>query len=185
MAPVDSSAGCLSAEVSMIDRVDAARTVLADWDGTAETFEGRGGSTPRIRIEVDPESGRIKRPPSYRDTVSMFGDVVAETEWGGYEGDTLWMLKGAQGYGIPTFGWGSCSGCDALEACYSQADFDLLQVDLERGLRWFPTLGEAVAFVAGGGLKDSYLDDDMIAAFVKASTTVVVAEGTQRKAVES
>lgn len=142
-------------------------------------------SAPRIRVEVDPEYGWIKNSPSYRDIVSTFGEIVAETEWGSYQGDTLWMLKSAQGYGILTFGWGSCSGCDSLEACSSQADIDSLQDDLERGLRWFPTLGEAVAFVEDGGLKDSYLDDEMIAAFVKASTTVVVAEGTRRKAVES
>lgn len=133
-------------------------------------------SAPRIpievEVEVEPGYGWIKDMPSYRAIVSTLGEIVAETEWGSYQGDSLYMVKGEQGYGILTFGWGSCSGCDSLEACSSQADIDALQDDLERGIRWFTTLGEAVAFVEGGGLKDSYLDDEMIAAFLQVSRAV-------------
>ena len=61
---------------------------------------------------------------------------------------------------------------------------DRLQDDLERGIRWFDSRGEAVAFVSAGGLEDSYLSAELVSAFVQSAGTIVVSEGTVRKAVQ-
>lgn len=124
-------------------------------------------SDRRAQDALADEFGFIERP-SYTELIETFGEVIVETNWGEYDGDSLYLLKAEQGYGILTFGWGSCSGCDSLEACDSQADFDALQDDLERSARWFPTLSEAVGSLRSGVLDDSYLDDEMISAFLEA-----------------
>lgn len=102
---------------------------------------------------------------SYRQIVETFGSIVVGTEWGSYQGDSLFLVRRADDYGLLTFGWGSCSGCDALQACSSQADVDRVQHDLERGIRWFDGIDAAVAFLDGGGFRDSFLDTELLDAF--------------------
>lgn len=134
------------------------------------------------RLEVKTESWGIETP-SYRDIVETFGEIIVETEWGSYQGDSIYLIRADDKYGVLTFGWGSCSGCDALEACDSQSDVDSLRDDLERGIRWFDTLAEVTGYVEGESLKDSYLDAEMITSFVKSATTITITEGDRHKAV--
>lgn len=55
---------------------------------------------------------------SYSDLVdSMEVEVLVERHDNDYQGDSYYLLKKDREYGILIFGWGSCSGCDALEAC--------------------------------------------------------------------
>lgn len=56
---------------------------------------------------------------SYGELVdSMDVRVLLEEHDDDYQGDSYYLLKKGREYGILVFGWGSCSGCDALEACY-------------------------------------------------------------------
>lgn len=56
---------------------------------------------------------------SYQDLVdSMEVNVLLEEHDNDYQGDSYYLLKKGREYGILIFGWGSCSGCDELEACY-------------------------------------------------------------------
>jgi hypothetical protein len=56
---------------------------------------------------------------SYNELIdSMEVDVLVEVSDDDYQGDTRILLKQGESFGILTFGWGSCSGCDALQgAC--------------------------------------------------------------------
>lgn len=139
------------------------------------------------RLELKSESWGIEHP-SYRQIVETFGEVLVETEWGSYQGDSLFLVKKDGRFGILTFGWGSCSGCDSLEACDSQEDVNSLQDDLHRGIRWHDSVNDVVHDLDGQWAKDSYLDAEMIAVFhaaVNKATSIVVEESTPRKAVES
>ena len=86
---------------------------------------------------------------SYDTIVEKFGTVVASTEDDGYQGSSYYVIKrlarrmyeeneSAQ-YGYLTFGWGSCSGCDALLGCSSYDELQELVDGLEASVRWFPT----------------------------------------------
>lgn len=56
---------------------------------------------------------------SYSDLVdSMEVNVLVEEHDNDYQGDSFYLVKKGREYGLLIFGWGSCSGCDALEAAY-------------------------------------------------------------------
>jgi hypothetical protein len=78
----------------------------------------------------------------YTPIIDAFGDVVLRIDSDGYQGDT-WVLyeewQGGRFYkiGYLEFGWGSCSGCDALQACNSFDDLHELVNELYQSIIWF------------------------------------------------
>ncbi len=72
-----------------------------------------------------------------------YGIVVAEDE-DDYQGSSWRLFKDRDRcrYGYLEFGWGSCSGCDALQACSSYEDLEKLQKFLHSRIHWFETLKE-------------------------------------------
>lgn len=67
------------------------------------------------------------RAPSYSSIVAKFCDeVIIETWENDYQGSTYCLLRKENKYGYLEFGWGSCSGCDALEACSNYKDLQSL-----------------------------------------------------------
>lgn len=119
----------------------------------------------RVKVQVDPEWGWIVNRPTYHQIVETFGEILIEEKEVDYQGDSLYLIKRGHRYGVLTFGWGSCSGCDALEACDDQEDINHLQNDLERGIKWFDFLYEVTEYLLDGGLKDSYLNDQLVLNF--------------------
>jgi len=84
---------------------------------------------------------------SYRDIVDNFGHgVLLEVSDSGYHGDSRFLLQDGTRIGWLQFGWGSCSGCDALEACDSKAEFDELAAKLKSEVKWFESREEALKF---------------------------------------
>lgn len=64
-------------------------------------------------------------------------EILLEDSSGDYQGDTRMILREGTAYGYLLFGWGSCSGCDALEGCRDNlADLDELRRDLYKGIVW-------------------------------------------------
>jgi len=54
---------------------------------------------------------------SYKDIVESWGyEVLAFETFGSYQGDHLALLRRPDGVGLIVFGYGSCSGCDHLQA---------------------------------------------------------------------
>ena len=54
----------------------------------------------------------------YTPIIKYFGEVLLRKDIGHYQGDTLILYKHDDGsYSFLAFGWGSCSGCDALLSC--------------------------------------------------------------------
>lgn len=63
-----------------------------------------------------------------------------------YQGD-FYILYGDEGgsgpFGFLNFGWGSCSGCDALQACDSWEEIQELYNNLESSILWFNNAKQA------------------------------------------
>jgi hypothetical protein len=79
--------------------------------------------------------------PSYRQLVDKMGEVVFEATDNNYQGSSYFLLKDANGrHGYLEFGWGSCSGCDALEAACSAEDIGNLWTELNEKIQWFDSL---------------------------------------------
>ena len=58
-----------------------------------------------------------------------------------YQGDSYYIFKKGREYGVLIFGWGSCSGCDALQACDSVAEVTNLRDDLYDRIQWLSKSG--------------------------------------------
>lgn len=85
----------------------------------------------------------------YTPIIESFGTVLVRADDEGYEGDTFALVQASDGrFGVVTIGWGSCTGCDALQACKSYADVDEVISDIARGARWFATTEEAKRHIA-------------------------------------
>ncbi len=55
---------------------------------------------------------------SYGELIDSFEiETLIEVHDHDYQGDSRYLFKSGEEYGILIFGWGSCSGCDSLEAC--------------------------------------------------------------------
>ncbi len=66
-----------------------------------------------------------------------------------YQGDTRVLLRDGRRWGILIFGWGSCSGCDALEACGSRAEVVELRDEMWGNVHWELDAAAMLAYVRG------------------------------------
>lgn len=76
--------------------------------------------------------------PSYEDLVESFEvETLANAYVGDYQGDYYDLLRDGDRYGVLVFGYGSCSGCDALEGCYGNLkEVTALRDDLWASITW-------------------------------------------------
>ena len=73
----------------------------------------------------------------YQPMVEAFGNVVVQVDDDDYQGDTRVLYDNNGKIGHLVFGWGSCSGCDALQACETLDDVQELCNMLENSIIWF------------------------------------------------
>lgn len=82
----------------------------------------------------------------YNPIVKSFGDVAVQVDDRGYQGDSRILYDNAGKIGYLQFGWGSCSGCDALQACETYEAVDGLIEELRGQIRWFDDAQTALDF---------------------------------------
>lgn len=83
----------------------------------------------------------------YQQLIDSFGTVLIQTDSNDYQGDTFALLTGEDSrLGFLVFGWGSCSGCDALQACNTNEEVAGLRNELLDSIRWFDSPAEAAQF---------------------------------------
>jgi len=87
--------------------------------------------------------------PGYEALISsMEYDVLLETHDDDYQGDSRYLLYDKEkGYGYLIFGWGSCSGCDALQACDNKQEVEALRDNLVSEIHWEDTKEELLNWV--------------------------------------
>jgi hypothetical protein len=101
-------------------------------------------------IEFGEQFGSWFSPPGYDALLESFElDILVEESDQDYQGDTYTLFRGPNDmYGTLTFGWGSCSGCDSLEACNTKEEVTDLRNHLYEGIQWFTSLDDAKQSVA-------------------------------------
>lgn len=88
------------------------------------------------------------RYPSYSMLVSCHGAILTSVSDHDYHGDQRWLVRTPEGlFGIVISGFGSCSGCDVLQACVSPEDYDEIRKSLAP--KWFKSPAECTAYLTG------------------------------------
>ena len=97
-------------------------------------------SSPAPAADLPPLEGDSSW--SYDNLLATMTDgKVWAHEDNAYQGDTFAIIQRGGAYGFVVFGWGSCSGCDALEAAHSDiAMATQLRDELYDSARWFSSL---------------------------------------------
>ena len=89
--------------------------------------------------------------PEYKSLLESTGVVVvAEEMVGDYQGDYLYLVRGDKGWGFVVQGYGSCSGCDALEAATSLKDLDNIRQEMSRSTHWEKTKADMLGYFEQG-----------------------------------
>lgn len=116
-------------------------------------------------------------PFDYSPIVQSLGYVVVKVDDKDYQGDTRALLERNGKFGLLVFGWGSCSGCDALQGCGSYEEVDELIQKLNASITWFDTLQECVAYISHSDrLGSHYAHSAEWLEFVKQCSDVVNGE---------
>jgi hypothetical protein len=82
----------------------------------------------------------------YTPMIEAFGKVAIRIDDHGYQGDSRILYDNDGKIGYLLFGWGSCSGCDALQACDDLDDIQKLCDDLQGMIKWFESKEEALTY---------------------------------------
>ena len=90
------------------------------------------------RCEIEEEGSSYFYPQcGYTSLALSFGhDIVLEGHDSDYQGDSRWLLRDGNRYGFLNFGFGSCSGCDSLQACESIDEVYELRDTMARNIQW-------------------------------------------------
>ena len=93
------------------------------------------------------EQGSFYGPGDYQPILDELGNIVLQVDDDDYQGDSRVLYKNKDGqYGLLIFGWGSCSGCDALQVCDKLADIQSLMDELTDKVKWFPSAEECLSY---------------------------------------
>ena len=76
----------------------------------------------------------------YQPMLNEFGSIILQKDEQNYQGDSFLIYEKNDKYGYLTFGWGSCSGCDALQACNTIDEVQELMDKLYSDIKWFDSL---------------------------------------------
>lgn len=83
----------------------------------------------------------------YGPILRSFGKILLQVDDDNHQGDSRVIYKKNGQYGFLFFGWGSCSGCDELQACASEKDVDELIVKMRNDIKWFDSKEELKEFL--------------------------------------
>ena len=115
-------------------------------------------------------------PCDYDPLVESFGDVLVKEDDHAYSGDSRVLLSRDGRLGHLTFGWGSCSGCDALYGASSYANLDELRDDMERCIVWFDDAEHAAQWFSDHDWAGDYCEDKKaLASFIEKATKAIAA----------
>lgn len=92
----------------------------------------------------------------YSPLIESIAPIVIQADDHDYQGDSRILFFHENRYGYLQFGWGSCSGCDALQACESISQIEALRDELVSQIRWFNTKEETLEFFNNHDWKADY-----------------------------
>lgn len=96
----------------------------------------------------------------YDPMIEDFGNVLFKVDDDDYQGDSYVfygnMHKDSR-FGYLNFGWGSCSGCDALQRCSTWEEVQELYEFLHSQIKWFDSAKEAYKWFTEHDWEGDYL----------------------------
>ena len=114
---------------------------------------------------------------SYSDLVdSMEVATLHSQSFGSYQGDTLAIVHEGNRFGLLEYGWGSCSGCDALESCDGNvAELTEMRDRMYNGIQWYDTATELGDYLQNHDWQGSFWSStlDEVLEFVAQSVTIL------------
>jgi hypothetical protein len=85
---------------------------------------------------------------NYSELIDSFEyEILFEEEVGEYQGDYVFIFRHEGKFGYLIFGYGSCSGCDSLEAANSIEELESFRQELLRDIKWFDNAQELMEFI--------------------------------------
>ena len=89
--------------------------------------------------------------PDYGELIRSFGaEILLEVADNDYQGDSRILLWDGDRYGVLIFGWGSCSGCDALQSAHGDpVAITKLRDELAASVHWEPSREAMTQYIAG------------------------------------
>ena len=87
--------------------------------------------------ESKPKPFDVYDMPGYREMLEKEEvEILAWETFGDYQGDYAVIVKKDGMLGFVVIGYGSCSGCDALEGCDTQEEYDSLMSSTLNSISW-------------------------------------------------
>lgn len=116
--------------------------------------------TPSTARDLFPGENFRSGALDYSPIVASFGVVCVRADGSGYyQGDSYVLYRDGDRFGVLVFGWGSCSGCDALQACGSVEEVDVLIDSLRDQIKWFPSGAEALTWIKSHDWEGDFVGD--------------------------
>lgn len=86
-------------------------------------------------------------PFDYTPLLDSFGyTTLLQVDDDDFQGDSRLLFQDGTRCGLLIFGWGSCSGCDALQSCESIKEIEDLRSSLLNSIKWFDTPAECLHY---------------------------------------
>lgn len=93
----------------------------------------------------------------YQPMLNAFGTIIIQVDDHDYQGDSRLLYQKGDQFGVLIFGWGSCSGCDALQACGSLEEVQKLCNSLQNQIIWFNSAEDALLWFKTHDWRGSFL----------------------------
>lgn len=110
-----------------------------------------------IHEVYEQEEGDFFSVGDYQPLLNSFEyNILVQVDENDYQGDSWLLLHDGKRYGYLQFGWGSCSGCDALQGCSNLAEVAELRDSLHEAIQWFDSAKDALLFFVSHDWKGDY-----------------------------
>jgi hypothetical protein len=92
----------------------------------------------------------------YQPMLDAFGKIAIQVDDNDYRGDSRLLYDENGKIGVLIFGWGSCGGCDALQACGSLEEVQELCDGLQEDIEWFDDKKQALEYFTNHDWQGDY-----------------------------
>ena len=106
--------------------------------------------------EEEKKDGSFYGPSDYTPILENIGDILLRVDDDDYQGDSRVLYAEGERIGYLQFGWGSCSGCDALQGCDHISEIQALMKNLCDNVHWFANRAEALEWFNTHDWKGDY-----------------------------
>ena len=117
-----------------------------------------GGEGEQVKVDVKKlyDADSIIGWGDYRPMLEAFGNIAIQVDDDFYSGDSRLLYDENGKIGFLIFGWGSCPGCDALQACDTLDEVQELCDELQGNIKWFDNKQQALEWFSTHDWEGNY-----------------------------